>query len=360
MFVKQMGNCVAKTNKKTGPDQFLLSMEGPELVSPLQTHMGNCEYVFNLTVALSGSYSVRLLRLRSNYKAETTEKQYQPPYFDLLIDKTELRLIGTNKTNEKWIYDENYQISNGPLPNYVAVETRNFLPTRVVCPLRVRRDPSFRAGGSGRVWKLNPSKYYFQIPAEPPTLNQKILFVGDSHMRVLFNAFLYYNCNTHMQALKGFETSQCFKSPGLCTQSMFCMQHVPAFDIPEMSTTKFDAVLINVGHHLITGNIFMSSEKYTETLKKWKIHFSPYKTTWVSTFPQPIVRDLPLKQHNDMRTNVRIMELNTIAKHQFSRYLDLFTITMPMIEAAAGDCGHYLPYNIQQALSTTLTHYIKT
>jgi len=61
-----------------------------------------------------------------------------------------------------------------------------------------------------------------------------------------------------------------------------------------------------------------------------------------------------------MRTNVRIMELNTIAKRQFSRYLDLFTITMPMIEAVAGDCGHYLPYNIQQALSTTLTQYIKT
>ena len=162
-----------------------------------------------------------------------------------------------------------------------------------------------------------------------------------------------------MQALKGFGTSQCFKSPGLCTNSLFCMQHVATDAIPQLPPENFDVFLINVGHHLITGAIFMSSEKYIETLKKWQKTFVHNKTIWVSTFPQPIVRDSILKQYNDMRTNVRIAELNTIAKRQFNHYLDFFTIIMPMVEAAAGDCGHYLPSNIQRALSTKTVQYIK-
>ena len=31
-------------------------------------------------------------------------------------------------------------------------------------------------------------------------------------------------------------------------------------------------------------------------------------------------------------------------------YHDAFNLTLPMIEAAAGDCGHFLPANIQMAL----------
>ena len=75
----------------------------------------------------------------------------------------------------------------------------------------------------------------------------------------------------------------------------------------------------------------------------------------------PTARDNQIASSTDWRTNQRLAMYERFARDRFLEmrgklgarrvmYQDAFNVTRPLIEAAAGDCGHFLPQNIQMAL----------
>ncbi len=55
--------------------------------------------------------------------------------------------------------------------------------------------------------------------------NKRILFSGDSHMRIFFNAFMYQACGVDFSAQKGHATSQCHR-PGAASGALCCIEFV--------------------------------------------------------------------------------------------------------------------------------------
>jgi hypothetical protein len=69
-----------------GPDEILVDLEGPELISPLQTHLGGCKYAFFYKITIGGEYYLRIKVLREGYAAITeTDHSFRQPYFDDVI-----------------------------------------------------------------------------------------------------------------------------------------------------------------------------------------------------------------------------------------------------------------------------------
>jgi len=55
--------------------------------------------------------------------------------------------------------------------------------------------------------------------------NKRVLFSGDSHMRIFFNAFMYQACGVDFSAQKGHATSQCHR-PGAASGALCCIEFV--------------------------------------------------------------------------------------------------------------------------------------
>ncbi|EKX37964.1 hypothetical protein GUITHDRAFT_154832 [Guillardia theta CCMP2712] len=81
---------------------------------------------------------------------------------------------------------------------------------------------------------------------------------------------------------------------------------------------------------------------------------------WMATPAMVHVRDNMISECMDWRTNQRLALYEEQAKTLVQRYqqefgierfmyMDTYNLTLPMIEAAKGDCGHFLPANIQLA-----------
>ena len=89
---------------------------------------------------------------------------------------------------------------------------------------------------------------------------------------------------------------------------------------------------------------------------------------WIASHAMPLARDAMLIGSSDWRTNQRLqlyesqaqLALQGLRGRLGSRvlYLDAFNLTLPFIEAAAGDCGHFMPANVQMALVQDLLNLL--
>lgn len=62
-----------------GPDDISAWLEGPELLSPLGVHLGNCTYEFAFHATISGTYRVVVVVTRSDWDALDESYRWQSP-----------------------------------------------------------------------------------------------------------------------------------------------------------------------------------------------------------------------------------------------------------------------------------------
>jgi len=201
-------------------------------------------------------------------------------------------------------------------------------------------------------------------------------------MRTFFNSVVKYSCGVPDAAQKGHHTSQCHtgqKDGGKCGGGVFCLEHnmlgwVDGLHLPE----RWDYIVANFGHHAAAG-----AEHWT--LREYRAHVDAFldaiqmrlqeqtkggghaphgdvtRFVWMASHAMPLARDNQIKTSGDWRTNQRLALYEHYAQERFFKmqkelgtarvmYQDAYNLTIPMIEAAAGDCGHFLPANIQMAL----------
>jgi len=143
---------------------------------------------------------------------------------------------------------------------------------------------------------------------------------------------------------------------------------------------KWDVLVANVGHHAAAGAEHWTLEEYRRHvdafLDAFRQRFRQERATndasfrtsggggkfvWLASHAMPTARDNQIATSGDWRTNQRlalyerfarerVLEMQQELGHQQWMYQDAFNLTLPYIEAAAGDCGHFTVPNVQMAL----------
>ena len=237
-----------------GPDEFIADLVGPELLALTQQHMGRCVYIFPFEVSLAGRYQLTLKLTRSNYTAldEVNFASSHPTmhFDDVLgsgswVDFERGPALGKSVKaliegeGQPWCAPRRNGEMRGRWVSRFGDDSSLWLGiSKSACPKARKgvRHPSYRAGGSGRRWKVDFSQYSwapyackerFFRPAEASECLAKrsFLFTGDSHMRTFFNSVVKYSCGVPDAAQKGHHTSQCHHGSDLCGGAVFCLEH---------------------------------------------------------------------------------------------------------------------------------------
>lgn len=135
-------------------------------------------------------------------------------------------------------------------------------------------------------------------------------------------------------------------------------------------------IIANVGHHAAAGAEHWTYEEYRTHVEAFIGAFSQRlrlqqssgnskesltKFVWLASHAMPTARDNQIVGSGDWRTNQRLALYERFAREQVQKmqrefgheqcmYHDAFNLTLPHIEAAAGDCGHFSGPNVQMAL----------
>jgi hypothetical protein len=139
---------------------------------------------------------------------------------------------------------------------------------------------------------------------------------------------------------------------------------VDALHMPE----KWDFLIANVGHHSAAGAEHWTLGEYRSHVKAFfdamRLRMEQQtkgKFIWMASHAMPLSRDNQIIDSNDWRTNQRLALYEKFARDSFMdiqkqlgvdrvMYQDPFNMTLPMIEAVGGDCGHFKSANVQLAL----------
>lgn len=392
-----------KEMKRFGPDDFIVSLEGAEIVALAQHHIGHCTYIFPFPRISAHVFTVRVILTRQKYDALNEQVSYAPPHLhDLLGDRTFIEIHPTSKLHTELECYENYSQTPGRWvddynTNSGTAEVNNY----VACPQVGKtgaRHPDFRGGGSGRTWHVDPRRYHWlpygclrkrisDTNIQSAFSNRRMFFIGDSHMRTHFN-FILAVCNIPGKAMKGYASSQCFTpdSSSLCAGALLCMEHNPLGTDIHMNTENvksvkvqslsdpWDVIFFNFGHHFASGHAHCTVDEFARRIENimrnltfirdraFILHSCKTELVWQSIHAMPFARDIMQQKHQDWRTNQRlalyersarriIEKLNLEYTKAKIRYIDVFNMTLPMMEAAAGDCGHYTIGNVQEAIT---------
>lgn len=139
---------------------------------------------------------------------------------------------------------------------------------------------------------------------------------------------------------------------------------------------RWDIIVANVGHHAAAGAEHWTYEEYRTHVEAYIGAFkrrlglqrssggsnaSLSRFIWMASHAMPTARDNQIMGSGDWRTNQRLALYERFARHEVLQmqhelghercmYHDAFNLTLPYIEAAAGDCGHFSGANVQMAL----------
>mmetsp|Transcript_35259 Transcript_35259/g.86698 ORF Transcript_35259/g.86698 Transcript_35259/m.86698 type:complete len:1073 (-) Transcript_35259:188-3406(-) len=453
-----------------GPDEIFVDLEGPELHSLTQQHLGNCRYAFEYDTRLPGMYFLKISHYREEYSAlQEHDHLYQRPMFDDLIGDIvpvvfgltgEARGTALTASRDPSLAAVHAPPAEGDATcdtlhgatakgRWVALPpteaNKNIFEARpsIFCPLCEIRKPPHRACGTGRVWLTDPKTYDF-VPFDckykrieggelaKSLSNKRILFSGDSHMRTFYNAFMNQACGVSFAAQKGHATSQCHtpNASSPCAGSKLCLEHnYLGWVDATLNPDWWDVVLANFGQHPSCGahhwtqrefrkwfdnymevilqrlraekdglpsrNVPRAKEGSGRELDQRSTHSEPgsfwempnlwnsekeqksldgagqgsrkakggrgMKFIWVATNAMPITRDKMMAQAQDWRTNQRLRMYELYAEKHVAflqknatflypgqlQYMDSFSPSLPLVEAAAGDCGHFSSPNYQ-------------
>jgi hypothetical protein len=193
--------------KRFGPDELTMELEGREIVWMYQRHVGSCQYKFTYRVDTPGLYRLIAYSYRGNFES-LNERQESGYYFPPI---TYDNLVG----EAAWIDltpaqgDESLQVTPKKLPMCSQLNA----PGRWVhtTGINVFKNTSVyhkaRPRGTGRPWAVNPREFTWQpydctlrhftaAQASACLTNRTIQLRGDSHTRIFFNHLMKFSCGT--------------------------------------------------------------------------------------------------------------------------------------------------------------------
>jgi hypothetical protein len=180
----------------------------------------------------------------------------------------------------------------------------------------------------------------------------KIDFIGDSHVRILYNHILRSFCGVPQAAQKGWGESQCigFDEMPLCPRLSACLIYSPYLDFTGEEGHGFDRdfLILNFGNHPASAAHWTSKQfesRVNETFVK--ISFFKYKNIinrprvlWLGQSPIPFRTDEHVRTYADARTVSRMTLFEQTAvriskpfvENGNISYIDIFTLGMTAIQ----------------------------
>ena len=347
---------------KIGPDEFVLGLEGPELhsLTLMLKYKGNCTYDMPFEVSTPGLYHLNLVWLREHYVGaqEGTVGWLEGQAYKPLGDNC---FVNLSITNDHMVADsilkqhhEKKNSANQLLPMCdLRCPNYTYIPGRWV----------YRKKKSSLIFHRGPHPFYHRkvtntqlhtwirledfswlpINCALPNFSQaqilrslvqkKILFEGDSHMRMLYNSLLTFSCGPQDE-WSGWE-SQC---GGNCkTQNLHqvCMEKDGTASSSAYIKRSSNVTFFNFGQHFCDGDRHRTFQEYRlhvdHIISKIGKMTSREKSrlVWHETNMMPFRTDTWIQAFGDQRTNTKILAYNWYATKEMKK------IGIPIIPAFA-------------------------
>lgn len=348
---------------KFGPDEFIVGLEGPELHSlvPGQQYRGHCTYDLPFLVTTPGLYHLKLIWLRENYiAAREGTVGWLPGHVDKPL-------------GERFFINLSYSTDDGETDRILRRHQKGYdLPA---CDLRSKNYSYipgrwiFKGNQSGEIFYHKNPVYprdgaYTWVRLEHytwmPTLcalpkfshadafsclqDKKILFEGDSHMRMLFSSLMTFLCGKQ-EAWSGW-SSQC---GGNCQRGMekVCMRKDGTASSPSFMDTSADLTFINFGQHFCDGEHHLTFRDYQLHVDRVMQKITALSASrrshviWHESNMMPFRKDEWVRGFGDQRTNIKLAAYNQYATLLMKRngipVIPAFAQTMALSAGTADD-----------------------
>ena len=341
--------------KRFGPDEFVLNLEGPEIhsLTPHLIYKGNCEYHLPFKVYTPGLYHVNLVWYRENFAgAREGVTGWIPGHLDKPLGERIFVRLG--EPNETEAYLRMHARDNLP-PCDLRSRNYSYLPGRWVYRgsntssiFQSKAHPTYhRSVGKGRfhTWVRLEDYTWFPNHCSLPRLipskvqqcirGKKILFEGDSHMRMLHHTLITFACGVQgkwtgwdtqcggrCHNLTGELKSICVIKDGTASRSTF---------VDSSAFTTF----VNFGQHFCDGERHKTYREYTARVN-WLIqklkgldNEARSRVVWHETNQVPLRKDSWTRGYGDQRTNIKIAMYNQYATSEIKK------LGIPIIPAFA-------------------------
>ena len=178
----------------------------------------------------------------------------------------------------------------------------------------------------------------------------KLLFIGDSHTRVLSSSFAAWICNfERTREHRGFSIDT-GRNNTLCPSLVLDYIDSSPHCLPDLVpiSGKYDYIVMNCAHHMASENHYRN-EQFTEMVQNLATAVLQNKLgksafVWMEANPVPISNSDSCIRDNDWRTLHRIQNFNRIAAEIFRNYsydiMPSFSTTLPLSDKLC-DFAHY-------------------
>ena len=349
-----------EVRRSIGPHEFFTLIEGVETIWLAQEYLGHCVYRFPFRLSIpSPRHRLHLVQMRKDYWGFNEVNSSLFPQVDISVianqvfftlpwpisqisDTKILEDCVSNPKSSRFVLTEtsadifdytplSLSQSDLPLTNFY-VDLRSSISTRwdsYDCKIPQTTPQSFVECGSGL----------------------KIDFIGDSHLRVLFNHLLRIFCGVPQAAQKGWGVSQCirFGEMPLCPLLSACLIYSPYLDFTgdEGHGSDRDALVLNFGNHP-AGAAHWTLKQFSARIHETFMKISSFKYTkkirqnvfWLGQSPIPLRTDDYVRSYADARTSSRMMLFErtavTLSKPFVENgtigYIDIFALGMTAIQ----------------------------
>eukprot|EP00802_Teleaulax_amphioxeia_P010227 Tamp_10253.p1 GENE.Tamp_10253~~Tamp_10253.p1 ORF type:complete len:581 (+),score=40.33 Tamp_10253:44-1786(+) len=365
-----------------GPDEFWLGLEGPELHSLTLNlrYRGKCTYDLPFYVSIPGVYHLNLVWYRENFVgAREGVAGWLPAHLDKPLGERYFVNLSTSFDESETDRMLRHIIRSDHLP---VCDLRNsnqsYVRGRWVYQGTSSRDifhkgsdPIYhRAVGDSRLHTWVRLENFAWMPDECtlPIISQnraaqcisekKVLFEGDSHIRMLYNTVLTYVCGQQKE-WSGWN-SQCGGSCKKGGMDTICMRKDGTASGASFMDTSGLLTFINFGQHFCDGErhrSFRDYQRHVDALVQKIRKLDPTsraKVIWHETNMIPLRKDAWIRGYGDQRTNIKIALYNRYASNQMKSVgvpiIPSYSITLPLF-AGSHDSAH-IP--IQYQMVSTL------
>lgn len=368
--------------QRFGPDEFILNLEGPELhgLNANLQYRGNCTYDLPFEVSTAGLYHVNLVWCRENYVgAREGVLGWLPDHLDKPLGERCFVRLGNTKYSEE-------------------VLRRHLKRQKTVCDLRssnytyMRGRWVFQGSNASKIFHAGPVPLYHRhvgdsrmhtwvrleeyawmpTSCDLPKMSAKgamhclqgkrILFEGDSHMRMLYNALLTYVCGPQKE-WSGFD-SQCGRACKQGHMQNVCMKKDGTAARESFANASMDLTIINFGQHFSAGYAHKTFREYqlrVDQLATKIKSLSPAQRrtiVWHETNMMPLRKDMWIQSYGDQRTNTKIAAYNLYASAEMQKLgvpiIPSFIQTLPLFAGSHDDAHIPVPYLTQSSLTYVL------
>ena len=382
----------SEIRNSSGPDDFVLVLEGYELFSPTpdMRYRGSCVYDLPFSVRAAGWYHINLVWCRENYiGAREGVSGWLPAHLDKPLGERSFVQLGASPNQGA------LEAEASMLELHRDLNLQSLLPA---CNLR-SQDYSYIPGrwvfkGSPGMpemrWVLNgvnprtafdnpplyarkvgdsflhtwvPSDKFTWLPSScslpevSPDLalqcleGKRVTFQGDSHMRQLYEAVVSFACQAGPDVWKSKKYD--FWKPrvcgGPCVGNLHgvCYIRDTSAETSNFPDADADLVFINFGQHFCSGEGQKSFRDYAVRVDQVVERVRNMSTTarkkivWHETNMQPLRKDPWVQGYGDQRTNTKLKHYNQYATRQMQGLgvpvIPAFSQTLPLFTSSWGE-----------------------